>query len=595
METDILQSYDVWSSSFSGVEICDSTNSDETKRAVITIPLMHVGANKKGLFWTASLLKEIAHLFENVTFRYDLEGQEGSSHTVNKLSSPHFDVGWTYNGEEGAWYDSKTKTLWVKGEVTHPTVLEKLERSTSDGKREVNFASMGVIVEKANCSICGNEYGSCEHERNQQYDGETCYKVPIKCSKALHVALTNDAADGEAEIRDCIFQELSIRNEYNSRKSKPGEDQITPNYAVDEITNRQEGKNIGEGKNMGNEQNTKSMYRGNFQPPQGNNFQQNSSQANPNNMQNNQMPGGMAPGAPQTAQPGPTISPDLILKELAERIKTIEQKMSNNTLTQNNTNTGQLQDNAMSEGTAELLNVSPQDQSTQDNMGTTTQFEAQKASENKQQTEENMGKTDGQVSNEKVPVNPKAVEVQDPNMVPNANVDPMTQVMEILQQILARLPGVNTETQDVGELENATKEKAKESTGEDGMQGHMSPGEPAADKEDEGNVKNKANMNKPGEVATADDEKEKAPVEDKKPDVNTADLKKEMADMQTELKALKGRLELQDNNVPEFGGVNTATGNADINASQRAEKFGDFGKWDSVFNGVGSAAKFGGN
>jgi len=163
---------DTWTSSLNQVELAD-----DNKRAILTVPLMHVGANSKGLYWTAELLKEIAYMFQDIPFRYDLDGQEGSSHATKKLSSPHFDVGWTYSGNEGAWYDTKTKTLWVKGEVTHPQVIQKLERQTTDGKREVNYASMGVIVDEAKCSICGTDYENgvepkCEHERLKAYNGE---------------------------------------------------------------------------------------------------------------------------------------------------------------------------------------------------------------------------------------------------------------------------------------------------------------------------------------------------------------------------------------------------------------------------------------
>ena len=98
--------YDIFTSSFFNVELAD-----DLKRAVLTLPLMHVGPNKKGLFWTAKMLKKIGNMFQAVPYRYDLDGQEGSSHTINKLSSPHFDVGWTYSNEEGSWYDPKTKIL----------------------------------------------------------------------------------------------------------------------------------------------------------------------------------------------------------------------------------------------------------------------------------------------------------------------------------------------------------------------------------------------------------------------------------------------------------------------------------------------------
>jgi len=189
--------FDVFTSRLTQVELADDKSC-----AVLTIPLMHVGPNKKGLYWTPKMLKSVAPMFRGITFRYDLNGSEGSSHTPQKLSSPHFDIGWTYSDERGAWFEKDNGILWVKGEVTHPDIIKKLDRKTSDGKREINFASMGVLVEKSVCSICGKEHGmdGCEHTRNEIYDGEVCYSVPEKVKKALHVALTNDPADGEAEI-----------------------------------------------------------------------------------------------------------------------------------------------------------------------------------------------------------------------------------------------------------------------------------------------------------------------------------------------------------------------------------------------------------
>ena len=147
---------DTWSSKLENIEIAS-----DFSKALIEIPLMHVGPNKKGFSSTAQMLKEMGPLFKGGAFRYDLDGKEGSSHTTQKLSSPHFDVGWTYK-EDGAWFDEKEQIFWVKGEVTHPQVVQKLARKTSDGQRELNYASMGVLVDEAKCSICGQEYGECE-------------------------------------------------------------------------------------------------------------------------------------------------------------------------------------------------------------------------------------------------------------------------------------------------------------------------------------------------------------------------------------------------------------------------------------------------
>ena len=494
-------SFDIFTSDISTVEI-----SDDHQRAILIVPLMHVGANKKGLYWTSSMLKKIASMFKGVPFRYDLDGKEGSSHTLNKLSSPHFDVGWTYSSDEGAWYDDKTKSMWVKGEVTHPDVISKLSRKTSDGKREVNFASMGVVVEKAECSICRSDFVGNEcnkgHVRNQKYDNKICYKIPTEVSKALHVALTNDPADGEAEIRNVLIQEFGYEAAPQDKRGQAGE-QMERNQLSD------------------------------------------------------QTPGGLAISSPQTAQPGIAPSSDDILRDLAERIKTIEQKISAE---------------AMKQGTAELVNSSPQDQFTQSNMGNTTQFEAQK------QPEENkMEKKDAQYTNEKTSVNPKEPEVQESEMVANS---PMQKVMDLLQQILQRLPGA--ETQDMGkEALDANKGNA-EKTQEDLPTEHMGPGESVKDSTEEGNKKNKAAMTKPDRVENADDA-----------EVNT--LKKEFADLKEQMKNMRSKMEIQDNDLPEFGGSqpnNQKVDVADMTPNERREHFGEYGSWDSIFNGANSAQRF---
>jgi len=503
METK-YKDYDINTAMFGAIEIAD-----DNTRAILSLPLMHVGPNKKGLLWTPSMLKKLAPMFRGKPFRYDLNGQEGSSHTINKLSSPHFDVGWSHTSEAGAWYDAQTKELWVKGEVTHPEVVGKLARVTTDGKREVNYGSMGVIVEKSICSICGADFAQspdgeqCEnsHKRLETYDKGICYKVPTEVSKVLHIALTNDPADAEAEIKNVIIQDLS------GDVMSPAE------------VKTQAGK------------------------PMENNLE-------------NQMPTGMAPSS-QTP-PAPAVSPETILKDLAERIKTIEQKIVNN--------------NQNVDATPEVLNTSPQDQFTQDNMGTTTQFD-------KTQTEENtMDVKDGQASNTSVPVNSGAPETQNAGAV-----DPMSQMMSMLQQILARLGG--TETQDMGqEALSANIGQAKKVQDDIPTKGTMQ----VPNSEDAGNAKNKANMNKPQSVATADN------------DVQA--LKAEVADLTGKLfemnKTLKGNLEIQDSTIiPEFGTNNASSETskinvADMGAKGRREAFGEYGAWDAIMNGANSAEKF---
>lgn len=183
-------------------------DSNDSSVVHVKIPLMHVGANAKGLYWKADVLKKIAPMFKNTTFKYDLEGREGSSHVPEKLYSPYFDVGWTSD----AYYDEKSQTLWVEGDVTHPEPMNKIKRLSPSGRRELNYASMGVLINPDDvvCSVCGKKMTDCGHKRNENYNGKIAYAVPSRVEKALHVALTNAPADSEAVIAEAVFQENRI-------------------------------------------------------------------------------------------------------------------------------------------------------------------------------------------------------------------------------------------------------------------------------------------------------------------------------------------------------------------------------------------------
>jgi len=549
--------FDIFTSSFNKVEIAD-----DSSRAVITLPLMHVGPNAKGLYWTEKMLREVAPMFRGIVFKYDIQGREGSSHVLQKLSSPYSDVGWTYDGADGAWYDPHNKTLWVKGEVTHPEVIEKLKRVNSKGKRELNYGSMGVMVKTAKCSICGHDDTECKHERNHVYDQGTCYSVPTAIKKALHVALTNDPADGEAEITECVFQELGA-DDYRMSANK-----FENQKAAAKVNNIQ---NIND-KVVNNMNDQSNPYTLGNQTRQDNMHEQMGypSEIESNQMIQNQMPNGMAPSQPQEASFGQQPSSMDILKSLAERIKTVEQKVDS----QN-----------MVSPAPELTNTAPQDQFTQDNMGVTTQFE-------KQPEAGNMDLSKGQNTQEKTPVNPPAVETQEGEQM-DTSLD--QQILAKLDMILQRLPQVAT--QDASELIETKKETAKKAQDDLPTEHKASPvsggsassgAEAVKDDTDESNKKNVKYMNKPDMVATADNEEEAEKKE-------AEELKKEVADLKAEMAKMKGNMEFADNNIPEFGGNSAAQGAievADMTAEQRREKFGEYGAFDACFNGAESAQRF---
>jgi hypothetical protein len=312
----------------------------------------------------------------------------------------------------------------------------------------------------------------------------------------------------------------------------------------------------------------------------------------------NQIPGGLATSSPMTGRPGMAPSPEDMLRDFAERIKTLEQKFSVQTGSQspagippmNSPNYGV----QTPEQSPELVNAAPQDQQVQSNMGTTQQFDAgnkpfdvgkpqengnpfpkgnpqEKTNpfENKQQEAKKMDVKDGQSSNAAVPVNPEKKEVQD---AMGMQQDPMTQIMSMLQQILQRLPGA--ETQDMGkEALTANKSQAKKAQDDIPME-HLGEGA-VGDTEDSGNKLNKSKMM---------DQSSKG-----------SGTTKEIADMKNEIKQLRAKLEIQDSNeVPEFGG-STSSKNvdvADMSAAKRRETYGEYGAWDAVFKGAESASRF---
>jgi len=224
MNEEIIDNIDVFSNNLK-VEFSD--NEEKHKKAIISIPLITSGVNKKFIHWTSDVLNKIAEKFRGVVFKYDIDGTQGSSHVPEHLYSPYYDVGWTYDDIKGAYFDGTQ--LWIKGEVTNPKVIEKLSRIGANGKRELNAASSGVLLDYnyVVCTICGKLAGTCEHKRGQVYNGITAGIKPISekaVKRALHVALTNDPADGEANIKEVLLQEL---RELDIKNTKIGETKMT--------------------------------------------------------------------------------------------------------------------------------------------------------------------------------------------------------------------------------------------------------------------------------------------------------------------------------------------------------------------------------
>jgi len=62
------------------------------------------------------------------------------------------------------------------------------------------FFSPGLIVEKAVCSICGKEYGECEHIVGKAYMGKMCYRIITKIKEMKEVSRVKEPANKHARM-----------------------------------------------------------------------------------------------------------------------------------------------------------------------------------------------------------------------------------------------------------------------------------------------------------------------------------------------------------------------------------------------------------
>jgi hypothetical protein len=79
---------------------------------------------------------------------------------------------------------------------THAQRLEEIERLVFPPQV---FVSAGIIVRHQECSICGSEYGDCEHLAGKPYWGKFCCII-AKDIEANHIAVVKNPADKRCRI-----------------------------------------------------------------------------------------------------------------------------------------------------------------------------------------------------------------------------------------------------------------------------------------------------------------------------------------------------------------------------------------------------------
>ena len=104
----------------------------------------------------------------------------------------------------------------LRGQDTDP-IIAKIEAGIH---REV---SVGCAMEKTLCSICGAQYGSCEHRKGESYNGEICYGILCGAKDAYEFSFVAVPAQSEAGVlkgfveNDPRLSELKSKAELGER------------------------------------------------------------------------------------------------------------------------------------------------------------------------------------------------------------------------------------------------------------------------------------------------------------------------------------------------------------------------------------------
>ncbi len=61
------------------------------------------------------------------------------------------------------------------------------------------FVSPGFIIKRSVCSICGQNYGECEHVVGRAYNGQLCARI-IEEAELLEISIVSDPANRSARI-----------------------------------------------------------------------------------------------------------------------------------------------------------------------------------------------------------------------------------------------------------------------------------------------------------------------------------------------------------------------------------------------------------
>ncbi len=81
------------------------------------------------------------------------------------------------------------------------------------------FFSIGGVVEASECSICGAEYGSCNHLAGEAYMGKVCARVITKLQAVRELSVVTEPANKRCRIYS--FSEGGVTRDVMSWREVP--------------------------------------------------------------------------------------------------------------------------------------------------------------------------------------------------------------------------------------------------------------------------------------------------------------------------------------------------------------------------------------
>src|SRR5712692_4165283 len=94
----------------------------------------------------------------------------------------------------------------LEGYINHLHILEDVLFPPQ------GFFSPGMIIEKSKCSICGREYGECDHIVGKPYMGEMCIRIIEEVKELQEISLVTEPANKRARIISITDEDGISRN-----------------------------------------------------------------------------------------------------------------------------------------------------------------------------------------------------------------------------------------------------------------------------------------------------------------------------------------------------------------------------------------------